>query len=100
MTVLLVDDDVFVRRLLTTMIPWSQMGFTHVLEAENGERALALVQQEHPLLMITDIRMPLMSGLELTAETRNHTIDTYVIALSAYNDFEYVRTAVVQKVSD
>lgn len=100
MKVLLVDDDVFVRRMLVQMIPWTELGFTQVLEAENGEVGLRLVQQEHPLLLVTDIRMPLVSGLELTQQARKYTLDTYVIVLSAYNDFEYVHAAVTERVTD
>ena len=65
MKVLLVDDDVFVRRMLAKMIPWAELGFTQVLEAENGEVGVYLVEKEHPLLIVTDVRMPLLSGLEL-----------------------------------
>ena len=100
MKVLLVDDDVFVRRMLSKMIPWAELGFTQVLEAENGEIGVRLVEKEHPLLIVTDVRMPLLSGLELTAQARRLTLDTYVIVLSAYNDFEYVRTAVTERVTD
>ena len=100
MKVLLVDDDVFVRRMLAKMIPWAELGFTQVLEAENGEVGVYLVEKEHPLLIVTDVRMPLLSGLELTAQARKLTLDTYVIVLSAYNDFEYVRTAVTERVTD
>lgn len=100
MKVLLVDDDLFVRRMLVKMIPWAELGFTQVLEAENGEVGLRLVRREHPLLLVTDVRMPLVSGLELTQQARKYTLDTYVIVLSAYNDFEYVRAAVTERVTD
>lgn len=100
MKVLLVDDDVYVRRMLRKMIPWEEMGFDTVLEAENGEKGLRLVRSEQPLLIVTDVRMPLMNGMELISQIRQNMVDAYVIVLSAYNDFEYVRTAVVENVTD
>lgn len=100
MKVLLVDDDSFVRKGLRSLLPWGSMGFNLISEAENGESAFEIALEQHPDLVITDVRMPIMDGIEFTKKLRETMVDTYIIILSAYSDFEYARAAINFGVND
>jgi len=63
-------------------------------EARNGEEAFKIALEEHPDLIITDIKMPIMDGLELCKKVNEVLSDTVIILLSAYEDFDYARTAI------
>ena len=93
MKVLIVDDDQFVRKCIQNMIAWAEIGFDRIVEAENGAAAYQLALKENPDLIITDIKMPIMDGLELAEKLSGTVLDVDVIILSAYNDFEYARSA-------
>ena len=90
---LIVDDDQFVRKCIQNMISWKAIGFDQTLEAENGAAAYQLALEKNPDLIITDIKMPIMDGLELVEKLRGAVLDVDIIVLSAYNDFEYARKA-------
>ena len=93
MTALIVDDDVFVRQCLMQMLPWQTMDFSQVLEASNGAEALETALREKPELVITDVKMPLMNGLELAKNLANSMMDICVILLSEHSEFSLVREA-------
>ncbi|SEO48845.1 response regulator transcription factor [Paenibacillus sp. OV219] len=92
---ILVDDEVFARKGLVGLIPWEQYGFEIIAEAEDGEEALALIEQHKPDLVITDIRMPVLDGLELiqTVQERLGKAVKFII-ISGYGDFKYAQQAV------
>ncbi|MEA4889568.1 MAG: response regulator [Clostridiaceae bacterium] len=100
MKALIVDDDHFVRKGLTSMIPWSDLGFDRVLEADNGLSALKQVKDECPDLILTDVLMPVMDGIEFCRLVREQDYHSYIIMLSAYDDFEYARSALRYRVSE
>jgi two-component system, response regulator YesN len=91
--VLVVDDEPSVLEGLKIMIPWRELGFELCGEAYNGQDALLKLEKLRPHLIITDIRMPFKSGLELICEARKLDIDTEFIILSGYADFTYVQEA-------
>ncbi len=93
MKALIVDDDVFVRQCLIQMLPWQTMEFSQVLEASNGAEALETALREKPELVITDVKMPLMNGLELAKNLANNMMDICVILLSEHSEFSLVREA-------
>ena len=64
--VFLAEDELVVREGLRDMIPWEQYGFSFAGEASDGEMALPLVRKIKPVVLITDIKMPFMDGLELS----------------------------------
>lgn len=68
-TVLVVDDEETLRRTMIERVDWEAAGFTVIGEAENGVEALDLVELLEPDLILTDIRMPMISGLELAAKS-------------------------------
>jgi len=99
--VLLVDDEVFARTGLRGLIPWNRLGFEIVAEAANGEEALQLIQEEQPDLVVTDIRMPVLDGLELIRTVKEREIaNPRFIIISGYNDFKYAQQAVRFGVED
>ncbi len=93
-TVLVVEDEENQRRALLERVKWEEAGFTVVGEAENGAEALDKVELLEPDLILTDIRMPLISGLELAARVRELRPVTQIVILSGYDSFEYARTAI------
>ena len=97
--VLLCDDEQIVREGLRYIIDWEALGFTICGEAENGEDALAKIEKYKPGLVLMDIRMPKISGLELIAMMRGSGFTGEFIILSGYSDFEYARTAIRHGVS-
>lgn len=99
--VYLVDDDVFVRKGIKTLIDWESLGFQMFGEADNGEDALAEIQELKPDLVLTDIRMPVLDGLDLVKKTKE-TLEKppYFIVISGYNDFKYAQRALRYNVKD
>lgn len=90
---LLADDENLQLETLQDYVDWKELGFSQVFSAKNGRTALALALEHHPDLVITDIRMPLMDGLELAAALREECPDTKVVFLTGYDDFSYIRSA-------
>jgi two-component system response regulator YesN len=99
-TVILVDDEMFVRKGLRSLIDWNEYGYEVVDEADNGEDALELIDRVKPDVVITDIRMPVLDGLELIGRTLAHNPQTSFIIVSGYNDFGYAQQAVRYGVCD
>lgn len=92
-TVLLVEDEVFVRESIKEMMDWEEMGFTVIGEAGNGKEALHFIHTKQPDVVITDILMPVMDGVELLKQTRAAGYQCKFVILSCMNEFEYVRQA-------
>lgn len=92
-TVLLVEDEVLVRESLIRIIPWETLGFTVVAEAGDGLEALGCIRKYEPDLVITDIIMPAMNGVELLKAAREEGYCCRFVVLSCMSDFEYVRQA-------
>ena len=93
-TVLVVDDERDQRRALIERVDWSSAGFEVIGEAENGVEALDLIESLEPDLILTDIKMPMISGLELAAKVREIRPVTQIVILSGFDSFEYAQTAI------
>lgn len=93
-TVLVVEDEYEQRRALIERVNWGGAGFEVIGEAENGVEALDLVESMEPDLIMTDIKMPMISGLELAARVRELRPATQMVILSGYDSFEYAQTAI------
>ena len=91
---LLVDDEPFITKGLAVLVDWNALGFTVEGTASNGRQALAFLKK-HPVdLIIADIQMPVMDGLELLETIqKEHLSDAHFVILSGYSDFEYARQA-------
>lgn len=92
--VLLVDDEAEIREGMAHRIPWEELGFTICGTAENGLEALDIVEKEYPEIIITDIQMPFMDGLELITQARLLLPLSKFIVFSGYDVFEYAQKAV------
>lgn len=92
-TLLVVDDEKWVRQGLSITIDWLSEGIELIGEAEDGEEALTRIRNESPDIIITDIKMPRMDGLDLMKALTNRPKKAYVIIISGYSDFEYAQKA-------
>lgn len=88
--ILLVDDEERIRDGLKNLLNWEQSGFRILGEAANGVQALDLIKEYPPQIMITDLKMPEMDGLELTKTVHRLYPEIRVVILSSYDDFELV----------
>ena len=93
-TVLVVEDEYEQRRAIIERVNWEAAGFEVIGEAENGVEALDVIESLEPDLIITDIKMPMISGLELAAKVRQLRPVTQIVILSGYDSFEYAQTAI------
>ena len=92
--VFLVDDEIVVREGIRSNFPWDETDFVLAGEAPDGEIALSMLQDVKPDILITDIRMPFMDGLELCRQVSRTMPWVYIIILSGYDDFAYAREAI------
>ncbi|WP_158299318.1 response regulator transcription factor [Paenibacillus antri] len=88
---MLVDDDPTVLVELKKMIEWDALGCTLAAEATNGKSAMELLQENKPDIVFTDMSMPNISGVEFINYIHELNAEIKVVALSAYEDFDYVR---------
>ena len=99
--VMIVDDEPFIRQGIRILINWEQYGFEVSGEASNGQEAAKLLEQSEYDLVITDIKMPQMDGLELIAYTWEHISKKIrFIILSGFYEFEYAKCAIKYDVAD
>lgn len=92
--VFLVEDESTIRETLRDTVLWNQVGYEFAGEAGDGEMALPLLRQVKPDVLITDIRMPFMDGLELSKIVLREFPHMKIIILSGYDDFDYARKAI------
>ncbi len=92
--VFLVDDEIVIREGIRTSFPWNGTDYQLVGEAPDGEIALSMIRDTRPDILITDIRMPFMDGLELCRVVRRLMPWIGIIILSGYDEFEYARQAI------
>ncbi|MCW6659795.1 response regulator [Aerococcaceae bacterium NML191292] len=91
---LVVEDEPLVRRGITSLIDFSQFQIGEVREAENGQIAWDLIQQSPPDILLTDINMPQMDGIQLARKVKEYYPDVHIIFLTGYDYFEYAVSAV------
>lgn len=98
--VFLVEDEVVMRKGIKNNIPWEKEGFVLVGEASDGELAYPLIKKTKPDILITDIKMPFMDGLELSSIVKKEMPNTKIIILSGYGEFDYAKQAISIGVTD
>lgn len=97
---MIVDDELLMRIGIRSMIDWEEYGFQIVGEAGNGKEGLEIALTHSPDLIITDIKMPVMDGLELIRETSNKLKSCKYVVLSNFDEFKYVKEALRLGVTD
>ena len=90
---LVADDDFLVRSYLKTLDSWGKAGYEIVNDAEDGEEAYNFLRKEKVDVLVTDLSMPVMDGIELIRRIREENREIYIIVLSCHDDFEYVKEA-------
>lgn len=98
--VFLVEDEFIIRNGIQNSIPWEKEGFEFVGQAGDGELAYPLIKKEKPDILITDIKMPFMDGLELSRIVKKEMPQIKILILSGYNEFDYAKTAINIGVTD
>lgn len=91
---IIVDDEKTTRNSLQEYISWNKLGIVHVFTAQNGLDALEMAKKTKPDILLTDIRMPKMDGIELAFKVRKLYPDCAIIFLSGYTDKEYLKKAI------
>ncbi|WP_339204213.1 response regulator [Paenibacillus sp. FSL K6-3182] len=91
--VMIVDDDKLVRKGLISAMPWENFDMEVVGEASNGKKALEFLESNRVDLLLTDLAMPVMSGIELIKKVRKEFSHIYTVVLTLHQDFEYIQEA-------
>lgn len=89
--VLIVDDDNLVRKGLISILPWEEYSMEVIGEAKNGEKALEFLAANTVDLLLTDLAMPVMSGMELMRNVRKQYPHIFIVVLTLHQDFEYIQ---------
>lgn len=92
--VYLVEDESVIRQGIVRSISWEEEGFCLVGNAGDGEMALPEILEQRPDILITDIRMPFMDGLELSRRVKKELPHIKILILSGFNEFDYAKQAI------
>ncbi|ACT04806.1 response regulator transcription factor [Paenibacillus sp. JDR-2] len=92
--VMIVEDEPLIRAGLKHYFPWEQLGVGGIVEAENGKAGVDVALREEPDLIVTDIRMPEMNGLEMIEQLKPLLPNASFIILTGYNEFKYAQEAI------
>jgi len=98
--VFLVEDEIIVREGMKKAVEWEKHGYNLCGDASDGEMALPLIRKLKPDILITDIKMPFMDGLELAEKVKKELPATEIIILTGYDDFSYAQSAISIGVSE
>ena len=94
MRILIIDDDVQIREGITEGIDWASLGIAEVRNCGDGAAGLAIYEEFRPDIILADVRMPEMDGLEFLQRVREMDESVKVIMISGYSDFEYLKKAI------
>ena len=99
-TFIIVDDEALAQEAFLSSVVWENYGFQAVGTAANGRLGLELIRKVHPDVVFTDIKMPVMDGIELCEHVSAEFPNIKLVLLTAYKDFEYAQRALQYGVSD
>lgn len=97
---ILVDDEEDAREGVLHEIDWESLGFSVVETAENGQEAMEYIERLQPDIVVTDIHMPFMNGLQLAEWIRSHDPSIRIIILTGYDEFEYAQKAIKLQIDE
>lgn len=98
--IMVVDDEYLLRQGILHMLDWEKYGFSIVGEATNATQALELIEKVHPHIILCDIVMPNIDGIELSKIIKKRYPEIEIVILSGYDNFDYVKTAFKHGVAD
>jgi len=90
---MIVEDEKWEREGLQDFLDWENLGIKVTGCASNGIEGKKLAEEIQPHIIITDIKMPLMDGIQMSREIRSFLPETYIIILSGYDEFDYAKQA-------
>ena len=99
-TVLLVDDEEEVLQVIKKKINWEGLGFSVIGYADNGVKALEMMEEYQPDVVMTDIKMPYMDGMELAKRIKSGYPATKILIFTGFDEFEYAKEAVHLEVEE
>lgn len=94
MKLLIADDEILTREGLISSIDWESLGIHQIFQADDGLRALHIARLQEPDIILSDIRMPRLNGIELVEKLSELLPDTGIIFMSGYSDKEYLKAAI------
>lgn len=92
--VMIADDELYMLEAMEKLIDWKKMNCSLVFKARNGQELIEQIKLQTPDIIITDIVMPLVNGIDIAKYVYEHNLSTKVIILSAYSEFEYAQEAI------
>lgn len=98
-SILLVDDENIELQTLTEYMPWTEMDIQVIGTAKNGREALKLTERLSPDIILTDVRMPIMDGLEFSRRAKRLNKGIQIVFLSGHNEFQYIKAALAIEAS-
>lgn len=98
MKLLIIDDEKLTREGIISNINWNKLGIIEIFEANDGINGVSLAKQHKPDIILSDIRMPRMNGIEMSKEIHKILPNTSIIFMSGYSDKEYLKAAISLKV--
>ena len=93
-SIMIVEDEYLVRQGIASLVDYEQFGMQVITQAENGREAWQKFQKNPADILLTDINMPQMNGLELAKLVRDQAPTCHIVFLTGYDDFDYARTAI------
>lgn len=100
MKAIIIDDEHMVREAIHILGHWSSLGIDNIFEASNAMEALDIIQKEKPEIIITDMKMPMMSGKDLLMELDKRDLHPQIIVVSGFSDFDFTHQAIRSCVVD
>lgn len=100
MKVLIADDEKKVAKLICQLVDWQQWGLEVMGVVHDGRQALELIRSEKPDIVITDIRMPGLNGIELIQEVQKEERQIFFVIISGYSEFKYAQQTLKLGVED
>lgn len=100
MKILIVDDEELTRMGLIASVDWEKLGITKVLQADDGVNGLKAARENHPDIILCDVRMPRMDGITMLGIIEKEMPDTIIIFMSGYSDKDYLMAAIQLKAID
>ncbi|MEZ0536387.1 response regulator [Caldicellulosiruptoraceae bacterium PP1] len=94
LNLLIVEDEDLTRDCLLNYIPWKEIGISEIKTAKNGEHALEVIEEYKPDILLSDVRMPKMDGIELSKRVKNIYPECKIVFISGYADKEYLLSAI------